>query len=345
MIILFVVSRYRSSGGHENVMDNLALGLHRLGHEVAIGAYCFERPPPDGIPALKLNRSGKIPKFLDSKKDIDIIHNHHGKMNYYSIFSSKPFIFHYHGASDKLQELNLRLSLFLCRKRISKIICVSNFALSHIREVAGSPSFAIPSEVIYNGVDSNFYRTNLPKKYKIGYPQLLFVGNLYKYKNVAKIIEELPQIRKSFQDASFQIVGRGTEYEPLKDLIYRKGFDNFIQLLGAVSDEELRLIYSSCDLYVSASGYEAVGMPLMEAMACGKPLLVSDIPGHKELLSASHGGIMFSLEDRSAIEKGIITVLNHSGELAVNARKFAEENDWYYVCKKISKTYDEIVSN
>jgi glycosyltransferase involved in cell wall biosynthesis len=344
MIILFILSRYRTSGGHENVINNLALGLSRLGHEVAIGAFHFEKPPPKIISRVFLHKLKNLPNFLSSSKHIDIIHNHHGKMNYYSILSSRPFIFHYHGAADKLQEMNLRLSLLLCRKRISKVIYVSNFAMSHVRKVVGSPSFKIPSEVIYNGVDSNFYQTSLPRKYKVGDPQLLFVGNLYKTKNVAKIVEEMPQIRRSFPDISFQIVGNGAEYRSIKELIHRKELEKYVQLLGSVTDDELRLIYSSCDLYVSASMYETVGMPLMEAMACGKPLLVSDIPAHKELLAASNGGVTFSLSDKNGIEKGISTVLNNKDAMATNARRFAEENDWSNVCRRISKTYDEIMT-
>ena len=217
--------------------------------------------------------------------------------------------------------------------------------MSHMRKVTGSPSFAIPSEVIYNGVDSNFYRTNLPRKYKVGDPQLLFVGNLYNYKNVAKIIEEIPQIRRSFPNVYLQIVGNGTEFKPIKELIYKKGLENNVRLLGTVSDDELRYIYSSCDIYVSASGYETVGMPLMEAMSCGKPLLVSDILAHKELLAASKGGTMFSSADKNGVEKGIRNVLDNKEIMSNNARRFAQENDWSNVCRKVSLTYDDLMGS
>ncbi|MGC1134910.1 MAG: glycosyltransferase [Nitrososphaeraceae archaeon] len=52
----------------------------------------------------------------------------------------------------------------------------------------------------------------------------------------------------------------------------------------------MRIRYSFCDIYVSASTKEAFGLPLFQAMACGKPVLVSDIPVHKELVAASNGG-------------------------------------------------------
>jgi glycosyltransferase involved in cell wall biosynthesis len=324
-------------------MNNLAIGLINLGHEVAIGAYYFENLPPSPIPSVNLSKFRNLPKFLNSTKYVDIIHSHHGKMNYYSIFSSKPFIFHYHGASNKLQETNLRISLLLCRKRISKIIHVSHFAMNHMRKVTGSLSSGIPAEVVRNGVDSNFYRTGLPRKYKVGYPQLLFVGNLYRYKNVTKIIEEIPHIRRTFPDVCFQIVGDGAEFKYILRLVRDKHLENSVQLFNTVSDEELRLIYSSSDIYVSASGFETVGMPLMEAMSCGKPILVSDIPAHKELLEASNGGVIFSAADKNGVEKGIRNILDNENMMVSNARKFAQDNDWSKVCIRLSRTYNDIM--
>jgi glycosyltransferase involved in cell wall biosynthesis len=342
--VLFVVSHYRASGGHESVMNSLAIGLSKLGHEVTIGAFSFEKSPPDPIPKVLLKKTRNLPYQLNRNKRIDIIHSHHAKMNYYSLLSPGRFIFHHHGASNTLQRLNLKISFFLCQKKISKVIYVSNSSMVQTRREAGHASEGVPSVVIYNGVDTVFYNTALPKKYKIGDPQLLFVGNLYRHKNLTRIIEEMPQIIQDFPDVHLQIVGDGEGYGEIKESIDRHKLRDHVELTGKITDtEELRLRYSSCDIYLSASMIEAHPVPLLEAMACGKPVLVSGIPPHVEAVRSSNAGRIFSFEDRCGIRKGILNILNEFNRFASNARGFAEKNDWSHVCMRVSGVYDELM--
>lgn len=175
-------------------MDYLAEGLSKLGIEVVIGAFAFEKSPPNSIRTLHLSR---VRNILHSNKNVDIIHCHHTKMNYYSLMNSKPFLFHYHGASNAVQRMNLKASMLLCKNKISRIICVSSFALSQIMGIGGGPAMKIPSEIVRLGVDTQFYNSDLPRPYKTGDPELIFVGNLFKYKNILRILYEFPNILKS----------------------------------------------------------------------------------------------------------------------------------------------------
>jgi glycosyltransferase involved in cell wall biosynthesis len=325
-------------------MNNLSKGLTKLGHEIVLGSFSFDRFPPDGVGSVRLNKLRNLPNYLDSKR-IDIIHSQHTKMNYYSLLSSKPFIFHFHGTGSKLQEVNLRFSFILCKNRISKIIYTSSFSVQRTRKIVGNMALKIPYEVIYNGVDTSFYHSKVPRTYKVGDPQLLFVGNLYRHKNVARIVEEMPQILKSFPSLHLQIVGSGDDYGTVRDLVTKLKLEKNIELLGAItSEEELRIRYSSCDIYISASKLEDNPLPLLEAMACGKPVLVSDIPSHMEMVSRSNAGLIFSLDDKQGIERGITNILDQMNNLENNAKLFAKENDWSNVCKRVSRIYEQLVS-
>lgn len=237
-----LVSTYRQSGGHETVIDNISKGLMRFGHQVIIGAFSFRKSPPDSIQTLRLSRFRNI---LQSNKNIDIIHCHHTRMNYYSLINSKPFLFHYHGISSRVQQVNLKISMLLCRSSISKIIAGSNFALSQIMKIGGSSALKIPSEAIYYGVDTQFYNTNLPGPYRAGDPQLLFVGNLYKYKMVPRILQEIPDLLKSFPNLHFQIVGNGEDAPHIREEIIRSNLDKHVELVGDLPQEDLRLRYAS----------------------------------------------------------------------------------------------------
>jgi glycosyltransferase involved in cell wall biosynthesis len=336
--VLMVISKYRSSGGHENVINNYCSGLDKLGFDTTIGAFSFEKSPPEHIKSIKLMKYRNL--VSGSEDRFDLISSHQTHMNYYSLLTPKPFVFHYHGTSNRLQEMNLRLSAILYKNRISRIISTSNSALNHLRSLVG---MTVASEVISNGVDTTYYNTDLEKPYSRGVPQLLFVGNLYSHKNVIRLIEFMPDIIKLYPKAHLQIVGNGSDYQRINELIARKSLDNSIELLGSLYGEELRLRYSSSDIYISASILEASPLPPLEALACGKPLLLSNIPAHKEIVEESEAGHVFSLEDNSSICEMIRETYENRNSLGLKARKFAERCDWQIVCQKIGKIYDQII--
>ena len=334
--ILMLMSKYQKISGHTRVVDNLSLRLVKLGHNVTIGAFSFEKEPPHGVNKLKFKKF----ELITSKfKNYDIIHNHQTKMNYYSLFTSKPFMFHYHGASMKLQKINLKISLFLCKHRISKIISVSYAALDQL------PKFAriIPTVVVYNGIDTNYYHPDLPTTHKKGSPQLFFVGNLFRYKNAQLIINSMSKIIKIYPKSHLQIAGDGEFKNDLAQLIREKKLEDSVELVGRITDEELRLLYSSCDIYISASKFETFGLPLLEAMSCGKPVVVSNIPPHTEIINSSNAGLTFSFNIDDLTTK-VQKVYENRDSYAKEARKFAEKNTWEQICMKISKLYEQLLS-
>lgn len=328
-----VVSKFDGIGGHDVVISNLAKALVKLGHNVAIGSFSFLGEPPSNVSKISLK---KFQGF--DKSDYGIIHSHQTHMNYYSILSSKPFIFHYHGTSSTLQDWNLTLMLALRMKKIKKIIAVSNSAKNQIKNKLGS----VPIDVIYNGVDTKLFNTNLERPHKKGDPQLLFVGKLYHYKNVVSLIRSIPRIKEKFPSLHLQIVGDGNEFNNLKKEVEQKKLENNVELVGRLSSDELRFRYSSCDVYLSASQKETFGVPLLEAMACGKPLLLSNIEAHKEILTASNAGLVFN--DIAEIKDKLSKLYDNHQTFSTAARDFAQKHDWSIVAKKFEQIYNEILN-
>jgi glycosyltransferase involved in cell wall biosynthesis len=214
--------------------------------------------------------------------------------------------------------------------------------LNHLKQVVGEVS----SEVIKNGVDTNFYRPDLPRPYAKGDPQLLFVGMLYPYKNITRLIDALPQILNIYPNAHLQIVGSGSDYRKLGYQINKMKLADNVELVGPAFGEELKLRYSSCDIYMSASQLEGFVLPPMEAMACGKPIILSDIPAHREILEQSGAGFHFPISgDNFFIADKIKLAYDEKSSLGVAARKFAEAHDWSNVCNRVSKVYEWIMLN
>jgi len=334
--ILMLMSKYHKVSGHARVIDSLSIELEKIGHKVTLGSFNFEKEPPEKICKLQLSKSNIFKKIKEG--EFDLIHNHQTLMNYYLLFLQQPLIFHYHGASTKLQKINLGISSVLCKKRINKIISISESAKKEIQQYFPTTS----NSVIYNGVDTNFYKQNNKKELQKGNPQLLFVGNLFKYKNVQFIIKIFSQLRNKFPNIHLQIIGEGKYKENLIQMIDRFNLHDRIQLVGRVNDEQLREYYSSCDIYSTASNWEFFNLPLLESMSCGKPILVSELPVHREIILKSNAGEIFQMNPNSFMEK-IENILENYEQFSENARKFAIDNDWMNTAKKISSVYSELI--
>lgn len=330
------VSEYQYFTGHGTGINNLCLGLKDLGYEMAIGAFKFHDKPPDGINMVHLKKTNF---FSEEVKKFDIIHNNHPKLNYYSLFSPKPFIFHLYGASNKIQEINVKLSILFCKSKISRILVISNSVKYQVSNAINK----IPIEVIYLGVDTKYFNTNIKQKYVKGNPQLFFVGVLYPHKNVKMLIDSMHHILKKFPKAHLQIVGKGKEYLDLKQKIKKEQLESSIELVGNIEKEELRDRYASCDVYVTASKHEMLDLPAIEAMSCGKPVVLSDIPVHKEIIEKSKGGKIFAINNEKNLVEIIEECIKNGKEMGRKGRLFAEENDWAKVSEKVALIYNELL--
>ena len=248
--ILMLMSVYHAVSGHTRVVDALSIELEKMGHNVTLGSFNFKKDPPEQI--SKLERQAR-----ELKKIRNIIHNHQTLMNYHLLFVKNPIIFHYHGASSKLQKINLKIASVICNNKIDRIISISESAKKEIKEYFPRKS----NTVVYNGVNTNFYKEILRKEnQKI---KLLFVGNLFKYKNIQFLIKNFVELKNEFPNINLQIIGDGEYKENIIELINELNLNENIQLLGRVSDEELRKYYSSCDIYFTASKWEFFNLPLL----------------------------------------------------------------------------------
>jgi len=336
-----VVSKYPATYGHTTVMNNLCHGLNKIGYNTSIGAFSFEKEPPSGIDKVELSKS-KLIAVGSKSLGFDIIHCHQPRAAYFLLFKKSlvPFVFHYHGASNKTQELNFKTLMHLHRNKISKIIAVSNTASEQIRKMCGETQV----EVIYNGVNTSIHNTRLPRQYKKGEPQLFFAGALREYKKTAMLIDSIPILLKKYPSVHLQIAGEGKEYDKLKKMIKLKNLQEKVELTGNLDENELKLRFSSCDIYVSASTFETLPVSTLEAMACGKPLVLSEHPAHKEVIAASNAGLIFEYSNKSDFCSKITEVFDNKESYGLAARNFAEKHDWSQICSKVANVYNKLLN-
>tara|TARA_B100000029_G_scaffold440670_1_gene457960 strand:- start:1349 stop:2377 length:1029 start_codon:yes stop_codon:yes gene_type:complete len=337
--IIMLVANYPATYGHTTVINNFAQELKKLKFRVAIGAFKFFSEPPEGIEKVVINKT-KLFLHGTTYLDFDIIHFHQTQLMYYILNSkpTKPIIFHYHGASDSIQRQNFKLAMNLYRKKITKIISVSQAGITQMKQLVPS----ITAKVIYNGVDNKFFNSNNDKITKIGSPQLLFVGGLRKYKQIDILIHAVRTMIKSFPDLHLQIIGDGEEFRNLQRTINTMKLNEHIQLIGEVNRNQLKNYYKSCDVYISASSFEVCPVPPIEAMSCGKPLLLYNVEPHQELIENSSAGILFNELTPEEILSKLRNLLKEQNQLSQNAKNYAIKNDWSELTNQLVSLYEKL---
>jgi glycosyltransferase involved in cell wall biosynthesis len=115
----------------------------------------------------------------------------------------------------------------------------------------------------------------------------LFLGTLEPRKNLPMLLEAYAALRPSERLPLVLAGGKGWDYEPIFSAIQRYKMMSEVRLPGYIPVEELPLWYNSAELFVYPSVYEGFGLPVLEAMACGTPVIVSDASSLPEVAGSA----------------------------------------------------------
>ena len=145
--------------------------------------------------------------------------------------------------------------------------------------------------VAYPGLNPLFRRVEdagargpVLERYRIAFPYVLYVGTLHPRKNLGVVLEALSELVRSGQDVHWVMAGKkGWLYEPLFTRVRELGLEERVHLLGFVADEDLPALFSGATAFVMPSLYEGFGLPVLEAMACGCPVLCSNVSSLPEV--------------------------------------------------------------
>jgi glycosyltransferase involved in cell wall biosynthesis len=242
------------------------------------------------------------------------------------LFTAAAAIFVMHGADwiafpqnyyffDRLYH-KLSLPLF-CRKA-DKIISVSHDATRIAVERLKLPASKIAT--VYHGFRTDFRRVEDPDRrarararYKLPERFILYVGRIYPMKNVRGLVEAFAKLRDRIPH-SLVISGiKHYKTEPDFAAIDQYSLHDRVIPTGFVEEEDLPVLYSMADAFVLPSLYEGFGIPLLEAMACGCPIVTSTQGSCPEVVDGA--GVLVNPRDPADIAEGIYKVLA-DGELA-----------------------------
>jgi 1,2-diacylglycerol 3-alpha-glucosyltransferase len=197
-------------------------------------------------------------------------------------------------------------------KKGSMIVYPTEFARRQFKWNGHAPS----DIVISNGVDlQHFAKTDatgfrIRNKISLHCKVVLFVARLEPEKCADTLIGATPAIVKAIPNAHVLIVGGGSEQEKLKALSKKLGVGDHITFTGRVSDDDLLLAYNASDLFVLPSLAELEGMVVLEAMACGLPILIADSKESASVYFVDGNGLLFKPNDPDDLATQAIHILS-----------------------------------
>jgi len=242
----------------------------------------------------------------------------------------------------------------LCRAE--RIFAVSNSTRNDIGRLFHIPLSKV--EVIYNAIDERFRRGHatdadrqfIAERYQVNYPFLLYAGNIRPHKNVIRIIEAFSALKTELEkegrlhDLKLIIIGDELSQHPdLRRTVVRSGVTNDVRFLGFLPIDVLRIFYDTAKMFVFPSLYEGFGLPPLEAMAHGTPVVTSNTSSLPEVVG--NAAVLVNPENVFDIMRALHRVLVDQSLRERLKRAGYEQSltfSWESSVERILQVYEEV---
>jgi glycosyltransferase involved in cell wall biosynthesis len=241
-------------------------------------------------------------------------------------------------------------------KEAARVFAVSNFTKSEVEKVFGIAPGKI--EVIYNAIDERFLhghateadRQLIAERYLVTYPFLLYAGRISPHKNLIRIIEAFSALRGElekenlFPELKLIIIGDDLSGHPdLRRTVVRSGVHNDVRFFGFVPIEILRIFYDLAVVFLFPSLYEGFGLPPLEAMAHGTPVVTSNTSSLPEVVG--NAAVLVNPENVFEIMRATHRVLVDRGfreRLKQAGYEQVQRFSWDDSARRVLRAYREV---
>lgn len=287
------------------------------------------------------------------RRDLDLLHSMAFVTPFWSPCPTLVTVYdlsflHYPERFPALQRLYLSTQTRRSCRQARRVITISESGRRDVHRFFGVPLEKI--DVVPPGVDEMFRplpaatvaafrsRLDLPERF------VLHVGTLQPRKNIPLLLEAIARLQRA--DLPLVLVGgKGWMYDEIFARVQALDLANRVRFTGYVSDDELPLWYNAATLLALPSAYEGFGMPVIQALACGTPVIVADSSALPE--AAGDAGLLFPPGDVAALVNQMLVVLDSPEQVAtMRQRGFAhvKQFSWVRSGEKMGNVYQHALS-
>lgn len=367
MKILLLTTHLRM-GGVPIYVVTLATALKRLKNSVFVassGGDLIKRLNKKGIPHMRLNidtKSELSPKLLAAiyhlfwfirENEIEIVHTNTrvaqvmGKC--LSFLTGVQHISTCHGFFKP------KLGRRLCGCWGKRVIAISHAVREHLVNDFNIKKSRI--SLINNGVDLELFKNAysdeekaiIKKEFglKEGGPIVGIIARLSSVKGHKFLIRAMETVVERIKEAQLLIVGEGEEQEDLKALVKELGLSNSVIFMKSILDTSR--VLSIIDVFVLPSVEEGLGLALLEALCCARPVVASDVGGIYSIVKDNVTGLLVPPKNSQSLAKAILKLLEDKDlakRLAKNGQQLVYENfSLEAMARKVQEVYKEVIGN
>jgi glycosyltransferase involved in cell wall biosynthesis len=242
--------------------------------------------------------------------------------------------------------------------RAARIFAVSNFTKRDVARLFNLEPEKI--EVVYNALDDSFLRGHstpeeqamIRGRYQVDSPFLLYAGRISPHKNVARIIEAFSALKGelakegAFPDLKLIVIGDEVSKNPdIRRAVIRSGVQHDVRFLGYVSIDVLRIFFDMAKVFVFPSLYEGFGLPPLEAMAHGTPVVASNTSALPEVVG--NAAMMVNPENVFEISRALMRVLTDQSlreRMKAAGLEQAQRFSWDASVRRMIELYEQVVA-
>lgn len=344
------------AGGAEVHLHEVFSRIARMGHEVTLYCSSFPGAPhEESINGIKVIREGGRSlfnfRFLSSylthfkNKRFDVVVDDMNKIPFFTPLCVKQPIYgvthHLFGKSIFL-ETNPVLATYVY---VMEQLAVWLYRKRRIRFIVGSPSTReellrehfLPEDValVNYGVDHSVHTTTGAAKSPT--PLIGYFGRLKRYKSVDHLLLALPGIVEQLPELKVVIVGEGDDRPRLEAMTKQLGLTEVVEFTGFVSDQRKVELLQQMWFKVTTSSKEGWGLTVLEANACGTPVIASNVQGLRDAVKDGETGLLYAYGDVKDLSSKILTLLaDHQlrDRLTRAAVEWARLFDWEIAAKQ-----------
>lgn len=347
--IVHLAAEFRTRGHEVHIIAPQSESMHAQVGEIVHPVGSVVPVPANGSVArisLSLRLSRKVKEILE-REEFDVIHLHEPLLPALPVtvlrhsHSLNVGTFHAFAQSNYAYFYGKPILRYFVR-RLHGRIAVSPPARDFVSEY-----FPGDYQIIPNGIDFDQFATPAEpmESLREGGPNILFVGRLEKRKGLKYLLRAMAGVWAHFPEARLIVVGAGPLLDDYKKLVESHRLENVV-FAGFVSSEQLRRYYRSCDVFCAPStGQESFGIVLLEAMASGKPMVASDIPGYRFVVTHGVEGFLVPPKDEQALALSLVRLLSDAelrAKMGQAGLKRAEEFSWDKVAGRVLDFYDKV---
>jgi glycosyltransferase involved in cell wall biosynthesis len=254
---------------------------------------------------------------------------------------------------NRLAYAYARSSLWVATHRSNRVLTVSEASKRDILRYFRIPEKKI--DVIHNAMDERFGETptaddvaRVQERYQLNAPYVLYAGNIKPHKNLERLIEAFHMLRQDPDLAHVKLLIIGDEiskYATLRRAVHKYKLHKHVRFFGFVPDKTLAVLYRLARVFVFPSLYEGFGLPPLEAMASGTPVITSDVSSLPEVVGDA--ALLIDPLDTNAIAEAIRRVLMDSTlheQLRQKGFTRVREFSWDRSIRRVREIYGEVLA-